>query len=381
MSERPDIVAPEPPDDDGVDERDDDLRADLRAVTRRKSIARPLVYSIIFIVVTVLATAVLGVSIANVGLGSTASYYARFTDVTGLNEGDDVRIAGVRVGQVDSIRVVDRRIAQVRFSVEADRRLPRSVTAEIRYRNIVGQRYVQLARGTGPVGATLPRGGTIPLSQTTPPLDLTDLFNGFRPLFRALPPNEVNRLAGEIVQVFQGQGATVGDLLSSTASLTNTLADKDKVIGDLIRNLNRVLKTVNSRSGKLADLVTTLQRLVSGLAQDREPIGTAITALSDLTNSTAGLLHDARPPLKSDINGLSRLAGNLDDNSGTVETFLKRLPTKMNRIATVASYGSWFNFYLCSASVTGLTYQHVEPTPSPAPPTPGITLTDDRCRS
>ncbi|HEY3684691.1 MAG TPA: MCE family protein [Streptosporangiaceae bacterium] len=378
MSEKPDIVPFDPPPEE-PDERDVDKV--VRAATRRKSIVPPLIYSIIFIVVTVLATAVLGVSIANVGLGTTASYNARFSDVTGLNEGDDVRIAGVRVGQVESIKVVDRRVAQVGFSVEAGRVLPRSVTAAIRYRNMVGQRYVQLARGVGPVGAVLPRGGTIPLAQTTPPLDLTDLFNGFQPLFKALSPNEVNSLANEIVQVFQGEGATMGSLLSNTASLTNTLADKDRVIGRLITNLNSVLRTINSRGGKLASMVTTLQRLVTGLAGDRKPIGSAITAISGLTNSTAGLLHDARPPLKSDISGLSRLAGNLDDNSGTVETFLQRLPTKMTRIATTASYGSWLNFYLCSASVTGLTYQHVEPPPSPAPPTPGISLTENRCRS
>lgn len=377
MSEKPDILPyAEPP--DGPDEADD---VPARAGTRRKSIVPPLVYSIIFIVVTVLATAVLGVSIANVGVGSTASYNARFSDVTGLNEGDDVRIAGVRVGQVQSIKVVDRRVAQVRFSVEAGRVLPRSVTAAIRYRNMVGQRYVQLARGVGPVGAVLPRGGTIPLTRTTPPLDLTELFNGFQPLFKALSPNEVNNLANEIVQVFQGEGATMGSLLSNTASLTNTLADKDRVIGKLITNLNRVLRTVNGRGGKLAGMVTTLQRLVTGLAGDRKPIGSAISAISSLTTNTAGLLHDARPPLKTSIGGLRRLATNLDDNSGTVETFLNRLPTKMSRIATTASYGSWLNFYLCSASVTGLTYQHVEPPPSPAPPTPGISISADRCRS
>lgn len=348
---------------------------------RRKSIAPQLVYSIIFVIVTVLATAILAVSIASVNVGDTSTYTARFSDVTGLAVGDDVRIAGVRVGQVSSISVVDHRVAQVHFTVQRDRDLPASTTAAIKYRNLVGQRYVELARGVGPVGRTLPPGGTIPVGHTTPPLDLTELFNGFRPLFSALSPKDVNKLATEIVRVFQGEGGTMDSLLSNTASLTNTLADKDRVIGKVIHNLNKVLKTVNSRGGELSNLVTTLQHLVTGLAGDRKPIGSAITAISHLTTSTAGLVRDGRAPLKHDIGALGTLAGNLNDNSGTVETFLHRLPTKMSRIGTTASYGSWLNFYLCSASISGLSYQKVEPPPSPAPPSPGITLTAARCRS
>lgn len=354
---------------------------DDRPHVRRKSIVPPLIYSIVFIIVTALATAILAVSIASVNVGNTSTYAARFSDVTGLAVGDDIRIAGVKVGQVSSISVVKHRVAEVHFTVQHDRTLPASATAAVKYRNLVGQRYIQLARGVGKVGGTLSPGGTIPIGHTTPPLDLTALFDGFRPLFRALSPKDVNKLATEIVRVFQGEGGTMDSLLSNTASLTNTIANKDKVIGKVIHNLNKVLHTVNSRGGELSNLVTTLQQLVTGLAADRKPIGSAITAISHLTTSTAGLVRDVRPPLKDDIGALSKLAGNLNRNSGTVETFLNRLPKKMDRIATTASYGSWLNFYLCSASISGLTYKKVEPAPSPAPPSPGITLTAARCQS
>jgi phospholipid/cholesterol/gamma-HCH transport system substrate-binding protein len=317
-----------------------------------KGVAAPLTKLVIFVVITVAATAVLGLTIANVDFGGSATYRARFTDVTSLNVGDDVRIAGVKVGEVTSIDIVDRRQAEVGFQVQSDVRLPASVTATIKYRNLVGQRYIALAQGTGAMDASLPAGGTIPLARTQPALDLTELFNGFRPLFQALSPDDVNQLSYEIIQVFQGEGGTVDTLLANTAQLTSTIANKDKVIGEVIDNLNNVLNTVNANTSQLGDLITTTQQLVSGLAADRQPISDAIGSLGDLANTTAGLLEQGRAPLKSDIASLGTLAGTLNANQGTVEHFIQFLPRKLSEIIPTASYGSWFNFFLCSAGGT-----------------------------
>ena len=339
-------------------------------------IAGPLTKLIIFVVITVAATAVLGLTIANVNFGGANTYTARFTDVTSLNTGDDVRIAGVKVGEVKSISIVDRRQAEVRFEVENDVRLPASVTATIKYRNLVGQRYISLAQGTGPMDAVLPAGATIPLARTQPALDLTELFNGFKPLFQALSPDDVNQLSYEIIQVFQGEGGTVDSLLSSTASLTSTIADKDKVIGQVIDNLNSVLDTVNAHSTQLSDLIVTTQQLVSGLAADRQPISDAIGSLGDLANTTAGLLDQGRAPLKTDIAGLGTLSKNLNANQGTVQHFIQFLPQKLNAIIPTASYGSWFNFFLCSAGGT-----IAVPPVIPAVTLPLEPVTQPRCKS
>lgn len=347
---------------------------------KRKSILPPLIKGAIFTVVTLLATAVLGITIANTSLGNTTEYHAQFSDVTGLNVGDDVRIAGVRVGQVDQISVVDRRVADVRFAVESNRQLPTGVTAAVKYRNLVGQRYVELDQGPGAVDQMLPPGGTIPVDHTQPALDLTELFNGFQPLFQALSPNDVNNLSNEIVQVLQGDGSTVTDLVANTASLTTTLANKDQVIGSVIDNLNSVLNTVNSRGTALSTMVTTLQQLVSGLAQDRQPIGNAISAMSSLTTATANLLQVGRPGLKQSISALGQLSTNLADNTPLLTNFLHNLPIKFQQIATVTSYGSWFNFFLCTATVSGVNWQPGI-TPVPGPPPTGIPVTESRCGS
>jgi len=314
----------------------------------------PVIKSAVFVAVTAIITAALGISIASTGVPATVGYQAVFSNVTGLVAGDDVDIAGVRVGQVTSIAVHDHNLALVGFSLQRGRPLPATVTATIKYRNLVGQRYIELGQGTGPVGRTLRPGGTIPLAQTSPALDLTVLFNGFQPLFQALSPGDVNKLASEIIQVFQGESPNIAALIATVGSLTTALATKDQVIGQVIGNLNAVVHTITSRGNALANLVTSLQELVSGLAADRQPIGTAISAIASLSSATAGLLQVGRAPLQSDIAQLRRLASNLAANSPTVDTFLRDLPVKMADIARLASYGSWLNFYLCNASVTGV---------------------------
>jgi len=314
-----------------------------------RSLAGPLLKSAAFIVVTGVATATLAVSIANTGVGDTTAYTARFTDATALNPGDDVRISGVRVGQVDELRVVDRDVAQVRFSVDSGRPLPADVTATIRYRNMIGQRYLALERGESTAGAVLGPGAEIPLDRTTPALDLTELFNGFRPLFAALAPEDVNRLSSEIVQVLQGEGGTVQSLLAHTASLTSTLASRDAVIGQVITNLTTVVNTVTTNGDALSTLISTLRTLVSGLAEDRASIGDAIGGLADLTTATAGLFDVARPPLKESIAGLDDLSATLVTGQDDLDRFLVLLPDKLEAVGGAASYGSWLNFYLCSA--------------------------------
>ncbi len=312
-------------------------------------IVAPLVKLTIFIVVTVLFTAVLGISIANLNLSDTRSYTARFSDVTLLLPNDDVRIAGVRVGQVEDVRIVDRRQAEVEFAVDSGRKLPAGVTAAVKFRNLVGQRYLALGQGEGDPNKLLEPGGNIPIERTTPALDLTELFNGFKPLFTALSPEDVNTLSRQIIQVLQGEGGTVESLLAHTASLTTKIAQKDQVIGELIDNLNGVLDTVNARTPQLTDLISRLQQLVSGLAQDSEPIGDAIDALGGLAETTSGLLAEARQPLKQDIDALGTLVGNLNKDEPLVEHFIQFLPEKAASMARTADYGSWFNFYLCSA--------------------------------
>jgi phospholipid/cholesterol/gamma-HCH transport system substrate-binding protein len=316
-----------------------------------KALDRPSLLALskltIFMVVTTLATSVLVVTIGNLSFADKTDYAAIFTDATAVVEGDDIRIAGVRVGSVTGIEIEDRDLARVSFEVDSSVALTQSTEAQVRYRNLIGQRYIALDPGEGSA-SPLEDGDTIPLSQTSPALDLTVLFQGFQPLFEAMSPDDVNKLAFEIVQVLQGEGGTVESLLARTSSLTRNLANRDRLIGDTIDNLNSVLTTFGAKDDELSQTITTLQQFATGLKNDRHAILGSLDAVSDLAVETAGLVSDARPALTEDVRQLRRLSGNLASNKEILDRELQILPMKLRKLGNTADYGSWFNFYLCN---------------------------------
>ena len=315
---------------------------------------------IAFMVVTSLMTFTLAATIGNFGGGTATTYHAQFADVTGLLQGQEVRIAGVKAGKVKKIALAKQsgpcdntgRVADVTFTLDEGRKLTSSNQLQLRYRNLVGERYLAITQGVG-AGTPLKDGSTVCTTNTKPALDLTVLFNGFRPLFTALDPKTVNDVSFEIIQTLQGEGGTIETLLARTASLTTTLADKDAVIGRVVDNLTAVLDTVDQRDTELSNLITQLKRLADGFARDRTTIGESIAGIGDLTDATAGLLEGIRPGLRSDIVALGDVAKNLNDNKAIVNGVLQRLPDKLNRIIATATYGSWFNFYLCGVEING----------------------------
>jgi phospholipid/cholesterol/gamma-HCH transport system substrate-binding protein len=308
-----------------------------------------LIKLIIFMIVTLFLTLTLAQTIGNISFDSETSYKAVFTDATGLFGGNDVRIAGVKVGTVTGVKVVDKRYAQVSFKIKKDVKLFTTTKARIRYLNLIGGRFLALEDAPSNNPPVLKAHGQIPLAQTQPALDLTVLFNGFKPLFQALNPADVNKLAFEIVQTLQGEGGTLNELLIRTASLTNTIADRDAVIGDVINNLNSVLATVDSRDSELDQLIVQLQRLFGGLAQDRQAIGDSLVNIDNLASDFSGLLADARPPLAGDITRLNTVASQLASQKGALAQRLQQIPQTLNAVGRTATYGSWFNFFLCKA--------------------------------
>ncbi|AVM01639.1 MCE family protein [Gordonia iterans] len=322
----------------------------------------PLIKLIVFAVVTILATTVLALLIANAGASGKNSYKAIFTDAAMLNPGDDVRIAGVRVGQVQSVNIVEQNRAEVAFDVNRST-LPKSTRIYIRYRNLAGLRYVALEKGPGDAAETVGPGYTFryhedrKVSSTFPAVNLTELFNGFRPLFKQITPDDMNKLAETVIAVFQqgdgvDMGATIGSLINQTAELTNTIADKDKVIGEMITNLTKVLDTVNKNDDQLTDLLVNTEKLVTGLAAQRGSVGSAISSVSNLTSLTGSILSQTRPSIQASLAGLKATSDKINARQGDVEDVLKNLPVKLEKLGRSATFGSWFQFYLCGLDIT-----------------------------
>ncbi len=329
----------------------------------------------IFILVTTMSTGVLVVLIGNLAFMSTRPYKAVFSDATGVVKGDDIRIAGVKVGSVKGVEIVDRDRALVSFNVAESSIVTQSSTATIRYRNLVGQRYISLTQGVGDLDR-MPKDSTIPMDRTQPALDLTVLFNGFKPLFQALSPADINKLSAEVIAVFQGEGGNLNALLTSTASLTNTLADRDQVIGDLITNLNDVLVTLAGRDKELSELIIEFKNFMAGLAKDRDAILGSLESVSSLANETSDLVVGIRPSFVRDVKGLRQVATNLNKGRAEVDRALQVLPVKLKKIGRTAINGSFFNFFLCR--FTGNVFVGGQPIPMADYPPAGTKLAD-RC--
>lgn len=315
-----------------------------------KSITGPLIKLIVFAVITVITTSMLALTIGNVGGSGDSEFKAVFDDAAMLNAGDDVRIAGVRVGQVTDVKIHNRNQALVTFNADRDR-LPEGTNVVIKYRNLTGLRYLALERGAGDQSVAFKPGHVFGTDSTTPAVNLTELFNGFKPLFKELSPTEVNKLSEKIINVFQGQSDTMSSLLSDTADLTTALADKDKVIGELITNLTKVMDTVNEHNDEFDSLLVNTSNLVSGLAAQRDSVGSAITSVSNLTAVTSDILTKTRPSIQGDIAGLKSLSDQVNKRQGDVETAFKNLPVKLQKVGRAATFGSWFQFYLCGIDV------------------------------
>ncbi|HEY9562675.1 MAG TPA: MCE family protein, partial [Nocardioides sp.] len=255
----------------------------------------------IFTLASILVTGLLAAIMGNFGFGPGKVYKAEFTSASQLEKGDDVRVAGVAIGEVKKVEHFKRNRALVTFRVKADVPVTTSTRAEIRFKNLVGDRYLAIEPGKNPKAKRLDADSTIPVANTEPALDLTTLFNGFKPLFTALDPDQVNELSMNLVQVLQGEGGTVASLLENTASLTGTLAGRDDLIGEVITNLSKTMDTVNGRSGQLTALIKELKGWMKNLATDRKTIGGSLDNISDLTEVVAGLIEEARPYLKADV--------------------------------------------------------------------------------
>src|SRR6201998_2621654 len=193
-----------------------------------------------FSVVLLLFTAMIIVVFGQMRFDRTTGYTAEFTNISGLRTGQFVRASGVEIGKVSSVRLVDGgKRARVDFSVDRSVPLYQSTTAQVRYLNLIGDRYLELKRGEGEGSdRILPSGGFIPVSRTSPALDLDALIGGFKPVFKALDPEKVNTIASALITVFQGQGGTINDILDNTAQLTNQLGERDQGIGEVTKKLN-----------------------------------------------------------------------------------------------------------------------------------------------
>lgn len=308
----------------------------------------------IFSLVLLLFTGVIIVVFGQLRFDRTVSYSAEFDSASGMRPGDFVRASGVEIGKVESVRLINGGTkVMVDFSVDRSLPLYQSTTAQIRYEDLIGNRYMELKRGEGEgADRKLPEGGLIPLSRTTPALDLDALIGGFKPLFRALDADKVNSLASSLITVFEGQGGTINQILVQTAELTSRIAERDQAIGEVINNLNTVLGTVVDHQKDFDETVNNLQVLISGLQTRADPLAQAVADISTAAGTVGDLLADERPLLRSTIQHVENVQAPLIAEIDYLDEILTKWPGAIKILGRAGGiYGDFFNFYVCDLSL------------------------------
>ncbi|MEV0296711.1 MlaD family protein [Nocardia sp. NPDC050710] len=283
--------------------------------------------------------------------GGTDSYSATFSDVMGVRVGDDVRMAGVRVGRVDAIDFDDDYKARIGFRIQDRQRLTSTTKALVRYQNLIGQRYIALIPGKDE-GEALRPGAHIPLERTEHSFDVSSLLSGFEPLFSVLQPDQVNSLSETLIQALQGDGVSLSTLITQAAELASTFGQRDRILGDVITNLSSVLSGLANRSKELETLITQSRALVEALYAEGESLKHSVDQIAASTDSLVGLVTQVKPDLAEAQNDATTGVALLLLNGAALDKAAVQFPTMLNALARFTSYGAYANAYICRLDVS-----------------------------
>jgi phospholipid/cholesterol/gamma-HCH transport system substrate-binding protein len=276
-----------------------------------------------------------------------ATYHAAFRDASGLAEGNEVRIAGVKVGKVTAVelaRSAGATYVRVSFGVEDDEvRLGDRTGATIRIKTVLGQKYLALA----PDGAgRLAEDAEIPLSRTASPFDVVQAVTGLADRFQQIDTKQLATAFGTLSEAFADTPADVRTSLDGLSRLTKTLADRDTQLRDLLHHARGVSSVLAERDDEFRKLIADGDLLLAEVIKRRDAIHQLLVTTTALAGQLSGLVKDNKarlaPALTELREALAVLQRNRDNLSDTIETFAPFLDAFTN----VLGNGRWFDSYL-----------------------------------
>ncbi|MDQ1404200.1 MAG: phospholipid/cholesterol/gamma-HCH transport system substrate-binding protein [Actinomycetota bacterium] len=292
-----------------------------------------------FIAVCSVFTGYLVFTIGNIHpFQSAYSLTAKFDDVTGLLPDDNVKIAGVVVGKVKSVSIDDG-AARVRFTVRKGVKVPTDSAAAIRWRNLLGQRYVYLYPGTA--STVLPAGGRV--THTRSVVDLGQLFNRLGPIVKSIDPDQVNAFLDSVSSALQGSEPQLRQALDDLATLASTLATRDEAIGRLVGNLDTVASTITDRDHEIRQLLDNLLAVASTFSANTDVLDEAVTQLGDFSSHLGKLLQDNRGHIDNIVNSLQVLIEVVNQKLPTLDTVVANLDDAGTRLFGASKYGEFLN--------------------------------------
>jgi phospholipid/cholesterol/gamma-HCH transport system substrate-binding protein len=296
---------------------------------------------IAFSVVCAIFTVVLGVRLANIRLfADETTYEAEFDNAAGVIKGDSVKIAGVDVGRVESTRIENGR-AVVRFSVDDSIALTDSSTAAVRWRNVLGQRFLYVFPGEG--GRQLGEGDRIPIARTQAAGDVGELLNNLGPVLRAIDPAKANRFLDSVNTALVGNEATARRLLDNGSSLAADLAEMDQRLASTVDSSDEILAAFAEQNGAIDSILKDLNSVGGELQKTTGDLNMVITDFAVVQKHIKSLLAENRDEIDSTLADLNTVAGTLASSRRNLARTLCTTPVGVAGYLQTSSWGEWFN--------------------------------------
>lgn len=287
----------------------------------------------------------LATTIGNTTLGGlvgrgpdTYKLTAAFDDITGLLENDNVKIAGVPVGKVVGITTDDGR-ALVTMEIRSGTKVPEDTTASIRWRNLIGQRYVYLNPGDSSV--TISDGARV--DATTSVVDIGELFNRLGPIVGAIDVGQVNEFLDSITQALEGNEESISRTLDDLAFLVQGLGERDEAIGSLIDNLAVVAETVADRDAQIETMLDNLAALSRTFSDNTTLLQTALVEVAQFNTDLSSVLAANRDELDGIIDNLDVTLNTIEANLEPLEVALDGLDEQAAATFRSSSWGAFLN--------------------------------------
>lgn len=316
----------------------------------RAKIRRAAIGFSIFAVVALLVTYTIWSTLERSVSGSTRDFSTLFHDASGLAVGDDVRMAGVRVGRVDGIEL-DGNKARVTFEVVDDQPMFTSTAAAIRYQNLIGQRYLALSLAPGQPSNPLSAGSQLQ-QPSEDSFDVTKLLAGFQPVFDTLQPEQVNALSEGLIQAFQGNSVSLSNTVSQVGKLANDMANRDIVLGAIIDNLSAVMRDLATQGDQLGTLLTSTATIISSLNANSAAFGKAVSQVGQTAAGFADVLGSSRSSLRN-IGDDARVAtARLIASGKKLDGTARVLPVFLGHFPFVLGQGAYLSIYACDLDIS-----------------------------
>lgn len=300
---------------------------------------RQLIKLAIYSAICLVVLAGLVARIGNIDyFADTEGYAAELPDATGLLVNDEVKVAGVGVGKVTGISV-ERGKAIVRFEVDDDVRLTTDTRAGVRWRNVLGQKYLYLYPGEGD---RLASGEQLPVDQAVASADVGEFLNAIGPILQAIDPQKANAFIRAFNEALDTNEEQVRALLDDTAGIATELGGADTEIASLITNLDTVVGGLAERDADLQAVIGRFESLAGGLAENNDDLQLLVERFAELQPKLDQLVADNRGNLDATIDDLEVIAGVLATHRDDLDLALDTLPDGLAVYDKISSYGQWF---------------------------------------